>query len=307
MITEEKLICIVVCTYNRGYILIECLNSLVHQTLGKEAFNVLVVDNNSSDNTREVGLDFAQRYTHFSYTLEENIGLSNARNRGYQEANATWIGYLDDDAKAHTNYVERALWIMNNYNFDAFGGRYLPWYKYGKPRWIPENFGTNGRLLDTIGVLPEGNISGGVSFFKKHILQEMGGFPTELGMSGKKMSYGEETLLLVRMRQAGHTVGFDPDLNIDHLVNTYKLSPWWIIKSFYKKGIYYWQGHRIAKKQASGLYMAVEVVSLTFKRLLVATWRLPRQNYYWQNWLIDGFSEPALALGRLMGKVSRSS
>lgn len=304
--SDTPLISVVVCTHNRGEILRECLHSLTYkcQTVDASVYQVIIIDNNSTDNTPSISQEFTDTYAEFSYYCEPKTGLSYARNRGYQEANTPWVGYIDDDAKAHGNYIERALWIMNNYDFDAFGGQYLPWYKYGKPLWIPEHFGTNGRLLDTIGVLPEGNISGGISFFKRHTLQEMGGFSTKLGMSGKKMSYGEETLLLVKMRRAGYVIGFDPDLNIDHLVNTYKLSPWWIIKSSYKRGLYYWQGNQIASKETSELRTIIELLILIAKKFVKATWKLPNRNYYWQNWIIDTFSEPAVVLGKLVGEVS---
>ncbi len=88
-------------------------------------------------------------------------GLSHARNRGYREAQAAWVAYMDDDAKAYPDFVERILYITDQYPFDAVGGMFLPWYKYGKPKWFRDTYASNGRLLDQVGILekkisPEG-------------------------------------------------------------------------------------------------------------------------------------------------------
>lgn len=298
---KEKLICIVICTRNRDYIIRECLNSLVNQTADKSLFNVLIVDNNSSDNTKDICLEFTQQFENFFYVCEKNEGLSYAKNRGYQEAKATWIGYVDDDAKAHPNYVERSLWVIKNFNFDAFGGQYLPWYKYGKPRWIPENFGTNGKLREDVGELEKGYLSGGISFFKRFILVEINGFSTKLGMTGKTMAYGEETLLQILMKERGYTIGFDPNLHIDHLVNKYKLNPWWILKSYYKRGLNYWQSNQLKNNLTDARTILKYLASTVVKHILIFTPKLKKKNYYWQNWLLDVFSLPASLLGKLIG------
>jgi len=134
---------ILICTYNRVAILEECLASFVNQTINNQQFEVIVINNNSTDTTQIVAEKYANNYTNFSVVKELNQGLSHARNRGYQEAASDWVAYVDDDAKAHPNFVEQALWTINNHEFDAFGGIYLPWYKYGKPKWLPKNFGSN--------------------------------------------------------------------------------------------------------------------------------------------------------------------
>ncbi len=64
-----------------------------------------------------------------------------------------------------------------------------------------------------------------------------------MGMTGSRIAYGEETLLQTKMRQKGYSIGFDPQLRIEHVVNTYKLSLWWLIKAEYYHGLAFWAAY----------------------------------------------------------------
>jgi glycosyltransferase involved in cell wall biosynthesis len=231
-------ISVIVCTYNRADLLDHCLSSLVPAFIdaSKNDYEVIIVDNNSSDHTAITTQKYTTKYDHFKYLIEYNQGLSYSKNRGYKEAKYNWITYLDDDAKARPGYITKAKSIINNYNFDCFGGRYIAWYEHQKPRWVPDWFGTKPCLRNDIGIIHNGFLSGSVSFYKKSILEKLGGFPVEMGMKGNKTAYGEEDFLQGKMRNHGYIIGFDPSLEIDHLVNTHKLSPGWFIKSQFVQG-----------------------------------------------------------------------
>src|SRR5256885_6931960 len=119
---------VVVCTYNRCDLLEHCLHSLEKQTIEKGLFEVIIIDNNSRDDTKQIVQKFTDRNPHFKYIFEGKQGLGYSRNRGYKESKYDWVAYVDDDAIIHSNYVERALWIISNYPFDCFGGVYHAWY-----------------------------------------------------------------------------------------------------------------------------------------------------------------------------------
>ena len=82
----KKVATVVVCTYNRAHLLRSCLESLLAQTLDQGQFEVLVVDNNSTDATSQIVNEYTAKYSHFVAVAERQQGLSYARNRGWKEA-----------------------------------------------------------------------------------------------------------------------------------------------------------------------------------------------------------------------------
>ena len=299
------LVSVVVCTYNRADLLRTCLESLVVQTADKSLYEVIVVNNNSTDTTIEAAAKFVKSQPNFRMVTETKQGLSYARNRGYIEAKTDWVAYLDDDAKAFSNYVERILYVIQNYNFDCFGGIYLPWFKYGKPKWFPENFGTNGQKLKQIGILENDYASGGVIVFKKLILEHFGGFSTSIGMKGNNIGYGEETLLQVKMRKKGFIIGFDPELRIEHLIADYKLTPFWFIRSAFAHGRDSWLIFEYDINLFRMFKILCDMGYNLIKNLLCCTPKLCRQDYYIQNWIIDVMRPLAFGCAQFVGVINR--
>lgn len=227
---------VIIATYNRGFILNECISSLWLQSVPSSEFNVLVVDNNSADNTRKLVQTETAGHPTMRYVFESEQGLAHARNRGMAEAQTKWIAFLDDDAKAHPNWVETILDTIATDDFDVFGGPYYAWHHFGPPPpWLPDNFGTY-LGPDEYGPLGEFHIPGGNCALKKNVAEAAGGFPTELGMAGNKSAYGEETLLFNRMRAQGCQLGFVPAMAIDHCVLPHKYMLRWQLVSAFASG-----------------------------------------------------------------------
>jgi glycosyltransferase involved in cell wall biosynthesis len=227
---------IIICTYNRAHIILQCLPTIISEIIKHPFIEVIIVDNNSKDNTNEVISSFLKVTPNIKYIIEEQIGLSYARNRGYKEADSGWVIYIDDDAKIQEGYINRLLLIISNYDFDCFGGMYYSWYLYGKPRWLPENFGNKESLRPDVGLIDgsTGWLSGGNFAIKKAVLKAVGGFNPELGMSGNNIGYGEEDYLQQQLFEEGYKIGFDPNLVIDHLVLPHKLALSWHLNSTLK-------------------------------------------------------------------------
>jgi glycosyltransferase involved in cell wall biosynthesis len=265
---------------------------------------IIVVNNNSTDKTQAVAEAFAAKHPQFRVVVEKKQGLSHARNRGYKEARAEWVAYLDDDAKAFPEYLERLLYVIDHYDFDCFGGIYLPWYKFGKPKWFKDSYGSNERLLDNIGVLEQGYyISGGVSAFKKSVLEYLGGFPTQIGMNSSRIAYGEEVQIQVKMRQKGFKIGFDPGLRIEHVVADYKLSPFWFARSAYANGRDSWCIFCRRKTWLAVFIVANACPCFFLINLFKYTPKLILEDYYIQNWFIDVFRPILGAFGKIFGNV----
>lgn len=230
-------ITVIICTHNRSYILKECLKSIKEQTVSNSLFHVIIVDNNSTDSTQEIAVDFCAQIPNASVIFEPTQGASYARNKGIAEAHSDWIAFLDDDAKAHSDWLATILDTISRDDFDAFGGPYYEWHLFGPaPQWLPPQFETYEAAQEYGPLEGHNYIPGGNCAFKLSVATSVGNFPKDIGMSGNKCAYGEETFLFNRMRDAGFRLGYVPDMQIDHCVLPYKYGFIWQIKSFYARG-----------------------------------------------------------------------
>jgi glucosyl-dolichyl phosphate glucuronosyltransferase len=195
------------------------------------------------------------------------------------------------------------IWVMDNFDFDAFGGRYVPWYLAPKPRWFLDAYGSNGYKLEKIGVLEDNFIDGGVSVFKKKALESLGGFSTDLGMRGEKMAYGEETNLQIRMRKTGLTIGFDPDLVVEHLVDNYKYNLYWFLKSAYTNGRNSWDIFELMPTWFIVFRRSVSLGYELFVNIIRYTPKLAQHNYFIQNWCIDTAAPGLNIIGSLVSAI----
>lgn len=232
---QNPLLTIAICTHNRANFLDFCLDSLFHQEIKSNNFNVLVIDNASNDDTKNIAEKYKYKFENIEYIYETTPGLSRARNKAIETVTTPWLAYLDDDAKAHKNWAQIALDTIKQNVFDCFGGVYLPWYYFGPPpQWCPPQSFTNIHTQKNFGIMPDGKFpAGGNCVYNTELLRNFGGFSIEFGMNGNTIAYGEETCLIQRMREHGLRIGFVPQLLIDHCVLKYKYTMLWHIKSAY--------------------------------------------------------------------------
>ncbi|GAK51713.1 glycosyltransferase-like protein [Candidatus Moduliflexus flocculans] len=295
-------------TFNRAEILQECLESLVNQTIDRSLYEVLIINNNSTDNTEYIITQYTSRYANMRGVFEPMPGLSHARNRGYKEAHSAWCFYLDDDAKARPDTIARALEVIEQYPFDCFGGVYYGWWKYGRPRWLPQDFGDKPLELQETGILTRENAlctgynSGGVFVCRKSVLEKVNGFVADLGMNSGKIGYGEETYLQDILRSNEYVIGFDPLLVVDHLVGKHKLTIWWHLKSIYasqRDAIFLVESTLTLKRCI--LTIGWEMVIFPFKFIKYLHQLIFHKNYYWQTFILDLFSPLFRKIGLLSG------
>lgn len=232
----------VICTHNRERYLERCILSLLHQSLDEKDYEILVVDNGSTDKTRYI-CDKFKGEKKFRYVFEPVLGLSSARNRGWQAAKGRYVGYLDDDAVADRTWFESALKCFENIKPQPewVGGPIeLEWEKNG-PDWITEDllvalgkvdWGTQERFLTE----PWERLGGGNSFYVKSVLEKMGGFDNRLGRKKKLLLSGEETQFQHRIRAIGGRLYYHPGVRIFHYVPIERMEPMF----FYRR--YYWGG-----------------------------------------------------------------
>jgi glycosyltransferase involved in cell wall biosynthesis len=291
---------VVICTFKRPELLNECLKSFTQQTYLPSNIEFLVIDNSGDTATKEIVSTFQKSLPGIKYLVENKIGLSFARNRGIVEASHDWICYTDDDAKVHSDFIERLVHTITHYEFDAFGGMFLPWYRSPKPNWLPIEIGQLRMLRNTTGPLNFGqSIAGGISAFKKDKLMEAGGFPTEIGMRGNMVGYGEEDFVVKKMWANGCVIGFDPHWKMDHLVAEYKYTLHWQLKRSFAKG-----RDAQLKKESLSVYEKLLIfirAFLTIPYLFLINGKcFFKKKYYIQNYILDSLRYSF----RLFGKIS---
>ncbi len=153
---KKTLFSIVICTHNRAELAQAAIQSVLQQDFPADLYELLIVDNASTDETAQMVQAFCERYPHARYVFEPKIGLSNARNRGWQEGRGEYIGYLDDDAKAGPHWLATAHQVAETLRPLAFGGPYYPFYHSQKPAWFKDEYGSHTfgdqpRFLNTNG------------------------------------------------------------------------------------------------------------------------------------------------------------
>ena len=219
-------ITVIICTYNRANFLQLCLESVVAQLSDKQNFDIIIVDNNSSDDTAQVARTFEEKYDNVTYLFEPNQGLSYARNCGYEAAKTNIVAYLDDDATASAGWISA---IINAFAAVkptplAVGGLIVPWYETTPPAWFTDDFetrswGSHAQFLSKSKA--RYGFAGGNLAFSRAVLKEFGGFSTAHGMVGGQLRMGEETELFHRIvaqnpDRAAQIFWYEPRMKINH-------------------------------------------------------------------------------------------
>ncbi|MCD6459720.1 glycosyltransferase family 2 protein, partial [bacterium] len=253
---------VIVCTYNRAGLLKQCLLSLCGQTLTSDKFEVIIVDNNSTDSTYQVSSLFTEQYKHFRYVTELNQGLSYCRNTGITEADGEYIAFIDDDAKAESGWAEKIVYSFLNVTPapSAVGGQILPFYDTKAPRWFKDEYETRSWGEHQTFLQPpraQHGFSGSNCAVRKNFFKEIGYFNTELGMKGNKLKLGEEADFFCRLYRKHPFFWYDPAVKVHHYTPSWKMKTFYQLKRQYisgKASAYIHQSDISSKKFFKKLY-----------------------------------------------------
>ncbi len=219
------MISIIVCTYNREKYIYECLKRLITNKTYSD-WELLVIDNNSTDNTLTEIKRFEQDFKpqNYRYVLEKQQGLSFARNRGIKEAKGEWIVFLDDDAFVGENYINQLNeYILEIPDMQAFGGKILPLFEDGKtPEWLCR---WNSSWVSALDMGNKVKLFSGSAFptganmgFKRQLVDLYGLFNTQLGRTGKNLIGGEEKDFFNRLKKNNIKIYYLPQIPVNHCI-----------------------------------------------------------------------------------------
>lgn len=245
---------------------------------------IIVVNNNKDDNFEYVKRNFPN----IKFVVEPIVGLSHARNRGVQESRNDWLFFLDDDAILVVGSLSQVIEMIDTVKYELCTGIWKAWYTSPPPKWLPHS--TGNYILkgeNTIREIGNDNVSGGVMLINKQKLQEIGGFPTNLGMTGNKVAYGEETYVEEEFKNRGWKVGINPNIVIDHLVGEHKYKLSWHLEAAYAKGRDRIIINQLSKEVSFPYFIKGLVYSITKLPIISLFKFFKSKDYYWQNLVID--------------------
>ena len=134
-------ITVAICTLNRVGVLKDCLDGVLKQTIPHSEYRVIVVDNGSSDATKDVVESLGRQFDNLRYVHEPVIGLSRARNAALGHATTPYIAYIDDDAIPHEDWLEELLKPFSSSARPAVvGGNLDPVWESPRPAWLADEF-----------------------------------------------------------------------------------------------------------------------------------------------------------------------
>lgn len=234
---------VVICTHNRAQDLRAALDSLSRQRLEAQRFEIIVVDNDSGDDTRAV-VEGASINPKPRYIFEGTLGLCNARNTGWNAARADIVAYLDDDALAYPDWAIELLSAFERASPETgcVGGRICPLYHVPRPEWLGDDVALSLTIVDwpggahVITDLRSEWLAGANMAIRRSVLNAVGGFHPALDRSGIRMLSSGDVFLQQEIINAGYDCLYEPSARVDHQVPASRLRRRWFTRRFY------WQG-----------------------------------------------------------------
>jgi len=232
-----------ICTRNRVKYLGPTIESVLAQKVSSGAFDVLVVDNGSTDGTSEmIAARFGRGTCEPVRCIREEVpGLSRARNRAIAETIGDFIVFLDDDAIPEPGWLQAIVAGFGAAEIQVVGGAVVPAYEQAPPPWwsarielvFAPHVSTFERHRVSQGEYPHGaNIA-----FRRAVFARVGLFREDLGYSGNKLIPAEESELLLRIEKSGGAILYEPAAVVRHLIPASRMDRKYLRARFYGAGL----------------------------------------------------------------------
>jgi glycosyltransferase involved in cell wall biosynthesis len=216
---------VVICTHNRCRVLPRALEAVGRLEVPVEwAWELIVVDNASDDDTPGVVKDFAARAPMpVRYVHEGRLGHSAALNAGVKACQGEIIAFTDDDGLPHPDWLVQIERAFGEYDAQCVFGRAVPVWEKAAPRWFSPRFNKYFALLD-YGPRPFVVADMRTPFYgvnhawRQEALLALGGYREDLGLYGNRGGVGNDLDLLERALAAGLRAVYNPDACVRHII-----------------------------------------------------------------------------------------
>jgi len=235
----------ILCTYNRCQSLAKALDSLAVSILPENIeWEVLVVDNNSTDQTTAVVEGFRRRYPgRFRYLFEGRPGKSYALNSGIREARGDVLAFVDDDEIVEQTWLQNLTSVLHDGQWAGSGGRILPMKSFKPPHWLaldgPYNLVgalcANSDLGDVPGDFKAPPLGGNVAF-RREMFNKYGLFRTDLGPFPDSKIGFEDTEFGRRLIAGGERLRYVPSAVAYHEVHESRVRKEWFLAWWFDFG-----------------------------------------------------------------------
>jgi glycosyltransferase involved in cell wall biosynthesis len=241
---------VLIATYNRARLLDETLQSIRHLRVAPaRQWDVIVVDNNSKDNTRAIVERHARDFpVRLRYLFEPQQGRSSALNAGIAAAQGAVLAFTDDDVIVSEGWLEAACDALQGSDptIAYAGGPVRPIWEVAAPKWLDL---TRGDLWGTIAIQDHGDKPfvyeeggkvplGANMAVRRSLFAQIGGFRADLGRTSGRLVLGQEVPeLLWRARAAGFRGVYVPSMDLRHHVPAPRLTRRYFRKWWFGKGV----------------------------------------------------------------------
>lgn len=269
----QKQISAIICTLNRSNYLRKAVLSLADQDLEKGAYEILVVDNGSTDDTRQVVEGFSW-IGNSRYLYEPVLGLSHARNTGWKEASAPYVAYLDDDAIASPEWLGKILKVFETVKpkLGCVGGRVNPIWEGARPDWLGDEIVCSLTVVDwsdsphVLNNLNSEWLAGANIAFPRELLNRLNGFTPYLDRVGSNMLSSGDVFLEKQIQRLGHACFYHPAVEVSHHIPASRLIQSWFVRRYYYQGIsdavmrLLTENHSMGKRLKAALHMGISIL-----------------------------------------------
>jgi len=234
---------VVICTRNRAKLLVNCINSLVQQSpVNISDYEVIVVDNASTDNTKQVVFMEQFRTLNMNYLYEPRLGLSFSRNAGINSAKGDIICFIDDDVVVEKHYIYEIITSFQNPKVSCVGGKAVPSWENSKPPfWFSPKFGhVVGQTFfgDKSRFMEKDEFPFGCNMaFRKATLNQTDGFNENLGKKSNNYIYGEDIDLCYKLQKKGTVFFYSSRAVVFHHVGQERATKKYFLNSVFGKGV----------------------------------------------------------------------
>ncbi len=249
-ILKKLSVSIIIPTLNRACYLKDTIESLVDQVFSNEKYEILILDNNSVDDTSQVAQEAINKFStsNIKYVLEPVPGLLSGRHRGAKEASGDILVFIDDDIIAQPGWLQAIVSSFQDPSVHLIGGPSLPIYETDPPAWleafwIQHKFGRECGDLSLIDLGPDQKeidpifVWGLNMSVRRKTFFDLGGTHPDCIPEHLQRYQGDgETGLSLRIVKAGLKAMYQPKALVRHRIPEDRMT----IESFEKR--YYYQG-----------------------------------------------------------------
>jgi glucosyl-dolichyl phosphate glucuronosyltransferase len=236
-------------TRNRAHLLSRTLESLAVQSPGAPQFQVIVVDNGSSDGTRVVADVFRSRLRDVVYLYVAEPGLHAARHAGMRQAASEILLFGDDDIRAAPTWVEAVWRAFTDPTVGLVGGKCIPEFETQIPNWFDMLWApvAGGRAMGSYSLLDLGDVARDIPYWlvygcnyavRRDLVTECGGFHPDALPPELLYRRGDgETGLSMQIARSGHRVRYEPSATVHHFVAAERLTVGYLRQRALAQGI----------------------------------------------------------------------